>query len=405
MVRRAAHLPRVLLLAATTVAITAGAAGCAAPSGDDAPDSPPDADTSGFDRQAMLRHLVAEVFRPAHEAFVDGASALRDGTAAYCAALGRGDATTERATALAAWRDAVDRWERAEAVLVGPAALAMSTLRNRIYAWPLSSPCGVDRAVPAAFASPATYDVAAQLDNVRSLAAIELLLFATSSEHHCAAPPDGWDALGADLPRARCTLAALIADDVVAAATAVADGWDAYTTALVEAGSSASSIPSLREAVNIVSDALFYVDKMVKDMKVGEAAGISINACGAVGTPCLREVEHASADHATAAIRINLRMFRDSFTGTTATADGPSFEDHLRALGATDLADRMLASTDAAIARADALDDSYLTALTEHRDDVVALHVALRALTDDLKSQFLSVLGLEIPDDVAGDND
>jgi hypothetical protein len=281
----------------------------------------------------------------------------------------------------------------------------MKALRDRIYAWPLISPCGIDREVPEAFGDPGAYDVAAQLNNVRSLAAIEMLLFNESTMHSCAADPIGWADLGDDLTEARCTLAELIAGDVVTAANLVVDGWDTYATELSEAGTSASSIASVREAVNIVSDALFYVDKMVKDMKVGEAAGIAINACGAIGTVCDREIEHRYADHGIAAIRINIQMFRDVFTGAGASGDGPSFEDHLRLLGAGDLADRMIASTDAAIAAAAAIDDSWYTALTEHREDVVALHEALRAITTDLKTQFLTVLGLEIPDEVAGDND
>ena len=101
------------------------------------------------------------------------------------------------------------------------------------------------------------YDVAAQLNTVRSLAAIEMLLFNESTSHNCAADPLGWVELGDELPRARCTLAELVAADVIVAANLVVDGWDSYATELSEAGTSSSSIPSLREAVNLVSDALF----------------------------------------------------------------------------------------------------------------------------------------------------
>ena len=65
----------------------------------------------------------------------------------------------------------------------------------------------------------------------------------------------------------------------------------------------------------------------------------------------------------------------------------------------------MVGALDAAIAAADALPDSFLTALSADYDRVVAAHAAAKAYTDDLKSQFLTVLALEIPDDVATDND
>jgi hypothetical protein len=51
------------------------------------------------------------------------------------------------------------------------------------------------------------------------------------------------------------------------------------------------------------------------------------------------------------------------------------------------------------------LPDSFLTALSTNLDSVVAVHAAVRTFTDDLKSQFLTLLALEIPDDVATDND
>ena len=155
----------------------------------------------------------------------------------------------------------------------------------------------------------------------------------------------------------------------------------------------------------MISDALFYLDKMVKDMKLGESAGIVLNACGTVEEPCLREVEHRFADASTLSVRANLAGLRAAFTGTIDGADGLGFDDYLIAVGATDLATRMVGNLDLAITRADALPESFLTALASDRASVVALHATTKAITDDLKAQFLTVLGLEIPDDVAGDND
>lgn len=382
-----------------------GALACGDDGGGEIPIDAPD----GFDRAAMLRHLADEVFVPVHEEAAARAAALPGAIEAYCTALGTGPAETEGAAARAAWGEAIDAWEAVDAALVGPAETNMRALRDRVYAWPLLSTCGIDRDVVRYANDPASYDPAAALANVRSLSAIEYLLHPTSSAHTCPTTPAGWDALGADLPRARCRLARALAGDVAATTEALAQAWRPaggnYAGNLAAAGGSGSTIESAQAAVNLVSDALFYVDKMVKDMKVGEAAGIAMNACGTVQTPCDREVEHRFADRATAAIRINLRTFRAVFTGTTATADGPSFEDFLRAVGAAALADRMVAEIDAAIAAADALPDSFRTALASDYQRVVALHVATKALTDDLKSQFLTVLALDIPDDVATDND
>ncbi len=65
----------------------------------------------------------------------------------------------------------------------------------------------------------------------------------------------------------------------------------------------------------------------------------------------------------------------------------------------------MTANLDAAVAKANAMPDSFMGALTDNYAAVVATHAAINLFTDDLKSQFLTVLALDIPDDVAADND
>lgn len=370
--------------------------------------STPDAPQDGFDRNAMLAHLATNVLVPIQQGAAAKTAALPAAIDAHCDALEAGTPGTTLDTARAAWAEAMDAWQRAEALLVGPAAMDGKALRDRIYGWPLLSTCGIDRDTATRFADPASYDVATKLVNVRSLATIEYLLHTTNPNHTCAATPTGWDALGANLPLARCRLAEAIAVDVAAQAAAVETGWRAdggdFAGELANAGRG-SSIPSAQEGVNRVSDALFYVDRMVKDMKLAEAAGIAMNSCGAIGTVCLAEVELRFADRASFAIRTNLRALREGFTGKTATADGLGFDDFLRELGHGDVADRMLANLDAAIAAADALPDSFLGALANNPSQIAATHAAISLFTDDLKSQFLTLLGLEIPDDVAADND
>ena len=371
--------------------------------------SKPDAAADGFDRSALLDHLSHRVLLPIQEAFAAKAAALPGAIEGYCNALDAGTAGTMLDAVRTAWGDALVAWERADALLVGPAAMDNNTLRDRIYAWPLLSTCGLDRDTASSWANPAAYDISTKLANVRSLSALEYLLFTTSTAHNCPTTPTGWDALGTDVPRARCRLAHMIATDVAAQGAALQTAWRAdggdFAGELARAGQTGSVFTSAHAGLNEISDGMFYVDKMVKDMKLAEAAGIALNACGTMGTPCLLEVETPYADYGSFAIRANLDALRQAFTGTAAAADGPGFDDFLRGVGATDVADRMTMELDAAITAASALGDSYMATLTNDRDKVVAAHTAMRAFTDDLKSQFLTLLALEIPDDVATDND
>jgi predicted lipoprotein len=387
--------------AGSVLAIAVAACG-----GGDPPD--PDARPDSFDRRAMLAHLANDVLLPIQADAADAGAALPGAIDAYCDALdAAGDPTAPLAAARDAWRGAIDAWQRADAILIGPAAMDTRALRDRIYAWPLLATCAIDRDTPVVWADPPAFDVSARLNNARSLAAVEYLLFFVDTMHSCPTEPAGWGALGADLARAKCRHAEALAGDVAAQLAALETAWSGpsgYAAELANAGAG-SSIPTAQEGANRVSDGLFYVDKMVKDMKLGEAAGITANACGTVQEPCLREVEHPFADHATFAIRDNLAALRRVFTGTAPAADGPGFEEFLRGLGAGDVADRMVGALDATIAAADALPDSFLGALADDYPAVVATHTAAKSFTDDLKSQFLTVLALEIPDDVATDND
>jgi predicted lipoprotein len=371
-------------------------------------DKPADALPDSFDRTALLTHIATNVYLPLHADFEAKAALVAPRIAAYCDALDAGTVGDTQTAARTAWADAIDSWERIDAVLVGPAAMDNKALRDRIYAWPLLSPCGLDRDTASRWADPASYSITTKLANVRSLLSVEYLLYTTETMHGCATTPTGWDALGADLPRARCRLAEVIAADVHAAAAQLhmawrPDGGD-YAGVLARAGRG-SSIRTAHEGVNQISDGFFYADRLVKDMKLGEPAGITANVCGTVQTPCDREVELRYADRATFAIRANLDGLRRVFTGSGGATEGPGFDDFLSALGSTDVADRMTASIDTAIANAKAIPDSFLGALTSSYPAIVTTHTSVKVITDDLKSQFLTVLALEIPDDVAADND
>lgn len=369
----------------------------------------PDVPADGFDRRAMLQHVSANVLLPIQATFDAKAAVLPEAIEAHCNALDQGDANGKRAGVVTAWGEAIDAWQFADAVLIGPAAMNTKDLRAKIYAWPLVAPCGLDRDTASRWANPASYEVAKQPPNERSLAAIEYLLFNTDFSHTCPMEPAGWSTLGPDVPRARCRHALDLARDVAARGAELYTAWRAdggnYVGELALAGDRASSIPTAQEAVNRVSDGLFFVDRVVKDMKLAEAAGIAANVCNAVQTPCLQEVELRYSDRLSYAIRANLRALHQAFTGKTASGDGPSFDDFLRAVGQPELADRMTANLDAAIEKSDALPASFLTALQTNYPAIVATHAAVTAFTNDLKSQFLTVLALDIPDDVAADND
>lgn len=372
-------------------------------------------DEDDFDRAAMLASLGERVLVPVYRGFDERAQALHDAALAHCAALGTDQQDAAQSAARDAWHQAMDQWQVIEAMLLGPAAMDSRALRDQVYSWPLVNACAVDQDVMRKHTDPA-YDISAQLVNRRGLDALEYLLFAPSLEVTCPpqSAPEGWDALTEDERRAaRCALAADAAADLATTARLLRDAWipegQDYAGALAGAGQPGSSLPSLQEAVNLVSDAMFYLDSEVKDMKLAEPAGIAQNRCGVVQEACTDELESPWARRSRENLLANLRGLRMLFTGDGEQpgSEGTGFDDFLRARGASELATAMLANIDAALAAIEAIPAPMHDALQDDAgyQRVASAHAAVKAVTDDLKSQFLTVLGLELPDSAAADND
>src|SRR5688500_1047138 len=85
-----------------------------------------DAPNVSFDRNALLTHLATNVLLPIQAQVAAKAAALPPALTAYCDALdtgNQGTIATTRGAAEDAWRAAIDAWERADQLLVGPAAM------------------------------------------------------------------------------------------------------------------------------------------------------------------------------------------------------------------------------------------------------------------------------------------
>lgn len=376
--------------------------------GDKGGGAPVDAASDGFDRAALVANLADRVFYPAVQSFDEEADRLVAAIDAACAALGGAEEAARRADAQAAWKAAMSVWQRIEVMQLGPVAMDSGALHDAIYSWPTSSSCAVDQEVMAYRNDPANYDLSTKLVNRRGLDALEYVLFAPSLATTCpslSAPP-GWDALSdAEKRAARCAWARVAATEVAAKSQVLVDAWAPdrgdFLGAFRGAGGPGSPFSTAQAALNAVSDAMFYLDTDVKDMKLAEPAGIAPNSLCPIGEPCPALVESPWAPHSKENLIENVRAFEALFKG----ADGIGFDDFLAALGAADVSARMEADLQAAQAAMDAIPGALADAIVSAPDAVAAAHAAVKKVTDLLKSQFIAVLGLEIPMDAATDND
>jgi len=357
-----------------------------------------------------LRLALADCALASYAEFGDKARVLSQAAEAFAVQPG----AAEKAAAQQAWRDAMASWQRAEPFRFGPAAGSMEpggqNLRDEIYAFPLTNYCRVDQQlVDRVYAAP---EFSSSLSNARGLGAIEYLLFTSSPGNACSSAINinqsgSWAALTQpDVAQRRADYAAAAARDVLGRAEALLAAWSpgqgdfhAQFT-----GVASTLFSSEQRAFNTVSDALLYVERELKDWKLGWPLGL-VPECVNAPSPCPTEVEsryaHVSTDH----IRQNLVGFQRAFAGCAGSGAGLGFDDWLAAVGSTDLSSRMLSALSESQLAVDNLTLPLEQALQTDPGQVLALHARVKSLTDLLKTEFITVLDFELPMGLEGDND
>ena len=355
---------------------------------------------------AAVSQCMLSTYQAGHAAVLS----LRD-----AAQAAKADPTAEkRAAAETAWSSAMEIWQQAEVMQIGPAASVAlpggKNLRDEIYSWPLTGRCLVEQQLVSKSYEASTFSTA--LVNLRGLDAAEYLLFYKADDNACAANATinsggTWAALGAaEITARKAAYAAVVADDIVVSATKLLDAWEPakgnFVAQLETAGRGSATWSTDLSAVNAVSDALFYIEKQVKDMKLGRPLGLLECASATCPEALESRYAHRSKQH----IRNNLVGFSKLFGGCDAAGEGKGLEDLLSASGASDLAQRVANALSGAVAAVDAIEEDDLEeALAKDYASVKALHEAIKVLTDLLKNELVIVLGVELPKTVDGDND
>lgn len=360
-----------------------------------------------FDRAPLLR-AFADCSVATYRDFAGAANLLSAATTA--AADAPGDATL--AMARTAWNEAIDRWQQAELLQIGPAASAPSAgaqgLRAGIYSWPEVNRCLIDQQTVSQ--TYATELFPATPDSTRGLAALEYLLFYEGSDNGCDASvgintSGSWAALSADeLKQRKLAYAKAAAKDVAQRAKDLLAAWEAggFATQLATAGQGSTVFPTGGAGISAVADALFYMDVMAKDRKL--ATPLGLRDCPTASCPAASESTWArrSIPH----LRNNLLGFRRLFLGCGPQGEGQGFDDLMNAAGASDLRSRMSADLESALASIDALKSPDLpTAIASEKSSVVSIYDAIKRITDALKADFTIVLQITPPKRVEGDQD
>lgn len=311
-----------------------------------------------------------------------------------------------------AWKRAMAAWQHVELFQFGPLASAPSAgalgLRNKMYAFPDQSRCVIDQQLVSRIYEGELF--AATADSGKGLGALEYLLFYKGTDNGCAADAaintmGTWAAISAsELQKRKVAYAKAAVADLLIQARALTSAWEQgnFQTQLSSAGQGSVVYVTQQAALNAVSEALFYLEVMVKDRKLAQPLGL--RSC--TKPQCPESLESLWADADKEHLQNNLQGFRSLFLGGQTTPDALGFDDLLRSVSADDVAARILRDIDGAQAALAQLGDQSLSQkLQSDSLAVLRVHDAVKLITDSLKQDFTAALSIQPPRRVEGDHD
>ncbi len=349
----------------------------------------------------VLGAVGSDVVPPALAEFLSGLDTFEASVEAWLANGGTVEALRE------AWVPLMETWQRIEVLQIGPLGNSLTTvggedLRDEIYSWPSVNTCRVDQETVEAEWDAETW-FEDNLVNSYGMDALEHLLFA-DLDNSCpsqAGIDDDWAALGdSGVQQNRVLFARALVAGLRDQATRLQTAWSSdggdFST-LLTATTEDTPFSSQQEALNAVFDAMFYLDTSTKDRKLGQPLGLM--ECSE--PRCPEDVEGLASGTGLQNVTANLEGFVTLFTGGTSAG----MDDLLADLGHEDLSEDILAASSDAIAAVAALSGRLDELVEESPQEVEALHGAVKAITDLLKTDLATILVLEIPSEAAGDND
>ena len=391
-----------------------------------APPPPPPA-TPMFDTTGMLTNFADNIIAKNYAALRDETSnfAAADGPlASLCSAIGSDTESAARDTARNRWREVTVAIQKTEMHVIGPALANGETLRQRIlsYASGSISSCGIDQSAALVANEDPDFNINARSLNQRGYGAIEYLLFNDQLTHTCAPQVPAtmeWNELEDTSKRkARCDLASLIAADVAEAAELLATRWGTYREEFIAEGNTGNTL-------QLVTDAIFAIDTLVKDGKLGIPLGIH-DACSA--DSCPDQVESKYVRNSLANIHSNVTAWLEIFRGGPEGGEELGFDDLIEFEEFPEVSTRFLTNLNAVIAAIDVAhvplyeealqidSNAEVTACTnafvepdmgEPDDGVHGCRVTglLKRVTDDLKIDFVTIVNVTVPGSAQADND
>jgi predicted lipoprotein len=355
-----------------------------------------------FEVGKMISNIGINIVTPAVAAFKNNVEELDEKTQTYCNVADTQTADelvmeVLRSDLQTSWKKAMNSYHYLEAFKYGPVAFNEEELGLKIYSWPLVNACRVDLEIVKQ--SPKDEFTLKTNLNTRGLDALEGLLLGDENSHNC---PRTNSRLKAWLDKSlaekridRCKYMKLVTADLAQSAKTLEKAWNLrqghYTLSMIKNKTKQEKI----DISKIISQSLFYVEKIVKDTKIGKGKEF-----------CKNLNEHSlDSKMAVSSILENLKGFKNSFNGVNGDtlANGFGYDDYLRNLGFESVAAGINTNTTHAIEVFTQLHESNETITKE---EICSKYEDIRGITNILKGEFLLALGKDsAPGQSQGDMD
>ncbi|UXR64730.1 imelysin family protein [Bdellovibrio bacteriovorus] len=373
-----------------------------------------------FSEEKMLINIGVNVLSRSADNFAATVPVLKNSLRQYCEALSNGSsARREETQAQLDWERAMLAFHELEAAPFGPLLDDGRFLNDYIYSWPYLNTCDIDKKAYENSNTPISSD--RLLFNVRGLSAIEYLLFEKSLKSTCnlranPAMKEWNDRPASQKKLDRCLWAQELVKDVEVKSATLKSRWSVaegnFTKALIDG----SRYKSIKESINGLTDAMAHIEKL-KDAKLG-APMARHKDC--TEDKCPRTVEHLYSGLSLGSAEAQLKGFRAIFTGSFSNQPAYGLDDLLEKSGRSDVAAKVVAALDKAIASVQAAQDKgslfdqieamdpalcKATTMTDRKEEICAVHADVREVAFLLKTEVLAALALRAPPTHQGDND
>lgn len=380
--------------------------------------------SGSFSKKKLIMNLGINVISPAVQRFYDDTLNLHITTKNLCNDYTNGQVSSHLENEVRDyWKSAMESYHYLEAMMVGPMSDNDYEVRFKLYSFGLTKTnlCSIDKEIVKLYENPnITYR---ENFNRVGLDALEYLFFSPAS-YSCRRPRSNMSAW-ANLPEqerksSKCKYMLRTTDFLTNTAKSLKNSWSPSAGNLTKKIINNNIFGNLDQAVNTFSNALFYLDKDLKDYKLAMPLGMHQDCSTET---CPKSIEHEKTNFSFKSMYYNVLGFKAILTGkdymNARSINGFGFDDYLETVNAQNLKDQMIQNIDNALLALKSYENKSFTdelvamdktkclntTSNNRLEEVCALYQDIKNISDDLKNDFLVYLALKAPRQAQGDND